>query len=114
MSFTVEIDEDIEYIDVKLEYKTKDGLCILFMPEDAESMKDLDVEANSGTFGGEGSNGEFYLSWSSKAIEFGSSRYGSNASGGLRTTIRDPSEEIMRSFKKCLAEWKEAALRLKP
>lgn len=87
------------YVTLVLKYQ---GLELVFIPENPEAIKNIDIKAASGCFDTHPSNGEFGVNWSPVAIVIKCARNGGGMSITLKTT-----PELLMSLKSALKKWKD-------
>lgn len=104
MSFTLDTEIDGDFVTVTLTLDLY-GIKINFVPEECESIRNVNVEAEAGVYETDPSNGSFGLEWSPVYIILSCSKFGGGDAGELN--IRIPSTpELLDSLRAALIKWK--------
>jgi hypothetical protein len=106
INLNIDDSEECSYLDVCLRYNNDNGTNFVFIPENTEAIKDIEI-SDTGSFDTSPSNGICAFSWDSQSLFFQLGKFGDGNGGSLCITLRN-TPEVLQSLKGCLTLWKEA------
>ena len=109
LTINVITDDDV---DVTLRYENKDGMKIVFSPENINHINKIEI-GEEGSFDTNPCNGSFYFHWTQNQITFEVGKFGDGNGGSIIVKLPNDAE-TMSSLIECLTIWKEAVQSIQP